>query len=277
MTANEALELALELSGFSEVPADSGILVPGELGQKVLFAIDVGVAELFLAKELSASGVIAHHPPGGLPRLKWHEVLWRHAELLLTYGVPETEARKAAAELVRRFAAEDHAANYDHVPAAARALGLPLVGIHTPLDELGRKRLVDVMEGLPAEASLRELVEAFSQLPEIASADTQVEIRLGDPDRPAGKVAVLHGAGTNGGYPVAACAFRHGIDTVVYIHCSDGDVRKLAEEFSEKNLVVVGHIAADSLGISLFLAELRSWGTEVIPLDVIPRDRGQTG
>ncbi|HAF71529.1 TPA: hypothetical protein DCL37_09380 [Candidatus Acetothermia bacterium] len=32
----------------------------------------------------------------GLPRLNWHRVLWRHAELLSTYGVPETEARKAA-------------------------------------------------------------------------------------------------------------------------------------------------------------------------------------
>ena len=128
MTASEVLELSLELAGLSDVPADSGVLVPGELGDKVLFAIDVGVAELLLARELRASGVIAHHPPGGLPRLGWHEVLWRHAKLLISYGVPEEEARTAVGELVREFAARDHTANYDHVPAAARALGLPLVG-----------------------------------------------------------------------------------------------------------------------------------------------------
>ncbi|MCD5408834.1 Nif3-like dinuclear metal center hexameric protein [Candidatus Bipolaricaulota bacterium] len=103
MTATEALELSLELSGLSEVPPDSGVLVPGELGKRVLFAIDVGVAELLLAKELGASGVIAHHPPGGLPRLHWHQVLWRHTELLASYGVPEGEAKQAAAELVREF------------------------------------------------------------------------------------------------------------------------------------------------------------------------------
>ncbi|HEC62955.1 MAG TPA: hypothetical protein ENI38_00995 [Candidatus Acetothermia bacterium] len=83
-------------------------------------------------------------------------------------------------------------------------------------------------------------------------------------------MAVLHGAGTDGGYPVAACAFRHGIDTVVYIHCSHGAARRLGKEFPDKNLVVVGHIAADSLGINPFLAELSAQGLEVIPLDVVP-------
>lgn len=277
MTATEALELALEMSGLSQVPADSGVLVPGELGERVLLAIDVGVAELVLAKDLGASGVIAHHPPGGPPRLHWHRVLWRHAELLAAYGVPRNEAEKAAGELVQEFAARDHAANYGHVPAAARALGLPLVGIHTPLDELGRRRLAAAVEELSAGASLGELVKKVSQLPEIKNANTEVEIRLGAPDRRAGKVAVLHGAGTNGGHPVAACAFRHGIDTVIYIHCSHAAARRLAEEFPEKNLVVVGHIAADSLGINPFLAELRSRGLEVIPLDVIPGDPGETG
>ena len=56
MTATEALELSLELSGLSEVPPDSGVLVPGELGKRLLFAIDVGVAELLLAKELGQVG-----------------------------------------------------------------------------------------------------------------------------------------------------------------------------------------------------------------------------
>lgn len=263
MTATEALELSLELSGLSEVPPDSGVLVPGELGKRVLFAIDVGVAELLLAKELGASGVIVHHPPGGLPRLHWHQVLWRHTELLASYGVPEGEAKQSVAELVREFSARDHTANYDHVPAAARTLGLPPVGVHTPLDELGRRRLVATVEALSPEATLGELAGR------LCAAATCVELRLGSPDRPAGKVAVLHGAGTNGGYSVAACAFRHGIDTVVYIHCSAAAATRLGEEFPGKNPVVTGHIAADSLGINPFLAELRKSGLEVMALDVV--------
>ncbi|NOX44920.1 MAG: hypothetical protein GXO72_04200, partial [Caldiserica bacterium] len=259
----------LELSGLAGVPADSGVLVPGELGEKVFFAIDVGVAELALARALGATGVIAHHPPGGPPRLRWHEVLWRHVELLVGYGVPEDEARGAVAELVREFAARDHAANFPHVPAAAEALGLPLVGIHTPLDEIGRKRLLEAVGTLPPEATVEELIERLGGIGEFTAAQTTIEVRLGSPDDRIGRVGVFHGAGTNGGYPVAACAFRHGIDTVLYIHCADAAVRRLAREFPDKNLVVVGHIAADSLGINPFLAELEARGLEVIALDVV--------
>ena len=149
-------------------------------------------------------------------------------------------------------------------------MGLPLVGIHTPLDELGRQRLAEVAEGLPSDATVEELVRELSALPELSTAATEVEIRAGTPENPIGKVAVLHGAGTNGGYPVAACAFRHGINTVVYIHCSETAARRLREEFPEKNLVVTGHIASDSLGINPFLTELEKRGLEVIPLGVVP-------
>ncbi len=269
MRAAEALRLALELSGLAEVPADSGVLVPGELGGKVLFAIDVGVGELMLARALGATAVIAHHPPGGLPRLHWHEVLWRHVDLLAGYGVPVDEAREAVAELVGEFAARDHAANFPHVPAAAEALGLPLVGIHTPLDEIGRKRLMSTVEGLPPEATVGELIDRLAGIEEFSLAQTAIEVRLGSPGDRIGRVGVFHGAGTNGGYPVAACAFRHGIDTVIYIHCSDAAVRRLAREFPDKRLVVVGHIAADSLGINPFLEALEARGLEIIALDVV--------
>ena len=111
--------------------------------------------------------------------------------------------------------------------------------------------------------------KGFPLCPSLPARPPAWKLRLGAPDRLAGRVAVLHGAGTNGGYPVAACTFRHGIDTVIYIHCSHAAARRLAEEFPDKNLVVTGHIASDSLGINPFLAELSSRGIEVIPLDVI--------
>jgi hypothetical protein len=68
---------------------------------------------------------------------------------------------------------------------------------------------------------------------------------------------------------VAACAFRHGIDTVIYIHCSDAAAKRLAREFPDKNLIVMGHIAADSLGINPFLEALEERGLEVVALDVV--------
>ncbi len=116
-----------------------------------------------------------------------------------------------------------------------------------------------------------ELIGELAELDEFAAAETEIGVRLGSLENRIGKVGVFHGAGTNGGYPVAACAFRHGIDTVIYIHCADPAVRRLSREFPGKNLIVTGHIASDSLGINPFLEEFRERGTEVIALDVVGR------
>ncbi len=63
MNTSEIMQLANEMAGFKETPEDSQIYVPGENVKKVLFGIDVGSAELMLAKERGYDLVITHHPP----------------------------------------------------------------------------------------------------------------------------------------------------------------------------------------------------------------------
>ncbi len=75
-----------------------------------------------------------------------------------------------------------------------------------------------------------------------------------------------HGAGTNGGFPVAKAAFDHSIDTVFYIHVDGGHLRRLREASGRersKNLVVTGHVASDRIGINPLIRELRSRGIRV--------------
>jgi hypothetical protein len=89
---------------------------------------------------------------------------------------------------------------------------------------------------------------------------------MGKPGNLLGRWVVLHGAGTNGGYHVAKCAFENGIDTVVYIHIDPGHLARLRSEFSErgaKNLIVTGHVASDSIGINPLVRALREAGLEV--------------
>jgi len=89
---------------------------------------------------------------------------------------------------------------------------------------------------------------------------------MGKAENPLGKWAVHHGAGTNGGVPVARAAFDHGIDTVFYIHIDAGALRRLWEVYGHegpKNLVVTGHLASDSIGINVLVRELRARGLRV--------------
>lgn len=65
MDTKQILDLALSMAGMSEVPGDSGVLVHGENIKKVLIGVDMGTAEILLARELKVDLVIGHHPVGG--------------------------------------------------------------------------------------------------------------------------------------------------------------------------------------------------------------------
>lgn len=272
MNTTEIMALALEMAGLSEVPADSAIHVPGEGIRRALAGIDLEGPELLWAKTAGFDLVITHHPPGGLSALNFWQVLLRQVELMVGYGVPFDLAQAAAAELVRENRLQNHARNYLRLPAFAQALGVAYMNIHTPLDEIGRKRLVQAVAEIPGKAAVGELVEHLrSRFGEFRNAQTEIEVVVGNSQNPVGKVAVIHGAGTNGGYPVAKVLFDHGVDTVIYIHIRPHEAHRLAQEYGGKgkNLVVTGHIASDSLGINPWLAELRRRGLAVTALDVV--------
>jgi len=240
---------------------DSAIYVAGQGIRRVLVGIDMGTPELLLAKELGVDAVVAHHPQPAV--LTYPQMLWRHADLMIGYGVPEDEARRAAGEIVERFEVRTHAGNYDHAPSAARLLGIPYMNVHNPLDEVGRRRMAEAVEDIGSESTVGDVVDALMGIEEFRAAPTSIEVRMGSASNRSGRVAVIHGAGSNGGYPVATACFRHGIGTVVYIHIDHGELQKLRAE-EQGNLVVTGHIASDLVGINPFIEELERRGVEVV-------------
>jgi putative NIF3 family GTP cyclohydrolase 1 type 2 len=263
LDTQQIMSTALKLAHFSSIPADSEIHVKGRKLRKVLVAIDVGVSELLLAKSLNCDGVIAHHPAGGKAQLEGYKVFFRHIEQMKAAGVPPDVAREAVKSKYRILDIQHHPENYDQTPSAAKKLGLPLVTIHSPCDEIGRRMIVQAIEGLGEDATVRQLVSRIGAFPEFRNAGTRIEVRLGSPHRRAGKVAISHACYTNGGYDVAKAYFQHGVDTLSYIHISEADLTKLASE-GFANLVVLGHIASDWLGINRLLRELEKNGIEPV-------------
>ncbi|TMH96378.1 hypothetical protein E6H37_03075, partial [Candidatus Bathyarchaeota archaeon] len=112
--------------------ADSEIHIKGRRIRKVLVAIDVGVAELLLARDLGCDAVIAHHPAGGRARLEGYKVFLRHIDQLREAGVPENAAEEAIKPKLRALELQHHPDNYDQTPSAAKKLRMPLVSIHSP-------------------------------------------------------------------------------------------------------------------------------------------------
>ena len=262
MDTQEIMQTALTLAHFKTIPADSEIHVKGRI-RKALVAIDVGTGELLLAKNLGCDGVIAHHPAGGTARLEGYKVFSRHIDQMKEAGVPGKAAEEAVKAKYHQLEIQHHPDNYDQVTNAARKLGLSLVTIHSPCDEIGRRILVRQAKGLKEKATVSDLVSQIGDLPEYGKAKTKIEVRLGSSRRKAGRIAVSHAAYTNGGYDVARTYFQHGIGTLTYIHISDGDLSKLQSD-GVGNLIELGHIASDWLGINPLLRELEAKGLEVM-------------
>ena len=61
MNTKEMMQIALDLAGLTEMPSDTSISVEGEDITNVLAGIDMGTAELALARQLGYDCVFRHH------------------------------------------------------------------------------------------------------------------------------------------------------------------------------------------------------------------------
>ncbi len=265
MNTNKIMELALELANQEEVPADSEIYVTGEDLTRILFGIDISTSELFLAQKYECDCVIAHHPLGNNAVLNFHKVIDKHADIMIKNGIPEKEAYESIKKLKNTLKIKNHARNYTHLPSVAENMGMPLMNIHNPLDEIGRRIMQETIDTAQPE-NVQDVVDALYTLPEFQDALTEIEIAVGSVDGNASKTVVAHGAGTNGGADVAKTYFKHGC-CVVYIHLRPNDYAKLKEE--EGSLIVSGHVASDSVGINPFLQALEKENIEIIRISGI--------
>lgn len=263
LDTHQIMRTALRLAGFKSVPADSEIHVKGRRLRRILVAIDVSVSELLLARNLDCDAVIAHHPAGGKARLEGYKVFLRHIEQMRRAGVPPDIAREAVKNKYRTLELQHHPDNYDQTTTAAKKLGMPLVSVHSPCDEIGRKMIIREISDLDEDSTVQELVSTIGSFPEFQKAKTRIEVRLGTSRQKTGKIAISHACFTNGGYDVAKAYFQNGTGTVCYIHISESDLTKLASE-NLGNLVVLGHIASDWLGINRLLHELEKKDVEFI-------------
>ncbi|MFW9914006.1 MAG: hypothetical protein ACFFGZ_00220 [Candidatus Thorarchaeota archaeon] len=266
MNTDEIAREAINLVDMDELPPDSAIYVPGDDISNILYGIDIGAAELLYAKENDFDCVIAHHPLGCVEA--WRVFLW-HIPQLESKGIAFEEAQAIVQKKSNSLKFGFHARNYDAVPSFARELRMPFLNIHSPSDELGRRMIQGAIEDLQEEKEDAELKDIGSFLKgkfkEFEKAQTQVEIAKGKANDPLGNFIFSHGALTNGGFELAEVYYRHGVDTVIYIHVSPADLNRI-NALEQGQLVITGHLVSDSIGINPFLDRLSAKNCEIKPI-----------
>jgi putative NIF3 family GTP cyclohydrolase 1 type 2 len=261
------MKVGLDLAGWKRMPADSAVHVRGRDIRKAMIAIDVGTAELMLARDLGCDAVIAHHPIG-VASVNFYKVFDRHIDYMVEHGIPKATAKQAVLKLKERVATRAHADIYSEVVGAARLLKMPLVNLHQPCDEYMRQVIWRAIDSGKKEY-VSDIVKSVGNIPEFRRAATKVEVRYGSEKNRAGHWALVVAAGTNGGYPIAKAYFEHGVTTVIYLHVDYADLTKLREDKLVGNLVVMGHLAGDSIGLNALADRLEDIGVETVRVGLL--------
>jgi len=234
--------------------------------RKIMVGIDIGPAEIMMARELGGIDlVIGHHPVGkGLASLG--DVMHLQCDVLNHYGIPINIAERLMKERIEEVSRGVNPINHERTVDAARLMGVSLMTAHTTCDNLAAKFLKEYI-ARKAPQTVRELVDHLHEIPEYRKAQ-QVGagpmIFCGSPDNRCGKIALTEiTGGTEGSPKMFEKMSQAGIGTIVGMHMSE-EGKKQAEE-AHLNVIIAGHMSSDSLGVNLFLDELEKTGIEIIP------------
>lgn len=182
-------------------------------------------------------------------------------------GVPKGVAQQATGELVSRISVGVHPSNYLHDVEVAKKLDVPYMNTHLTIDQITKEVLLKAIRGSKAE-TVGGLISKLEEIEELGKPKTRIGPWMGESRDKLGNWALLFGAGTNGGYPVAMAYFGHGVDTAIYLHILNVELAKLKKD-CKGNLVVLRHMAGDAIGANYFVSALGRHGVEVDTLDVV--------
>lgn len=235
--------------------------------KKVLVGIDIGPAEVLLARELGDIDLIISHHPLGKALAHLHEVMSLQCDILNQYGVPINIAEGLMESKISEVARGVNKLNHQRSVDMAKLLNLNLMCLHTACDNLAAKFLKKKIEKENGLMRLGELISLLEKIPEYQKAieiGAGPKIFVGKKENRCGKVAITEvTGGTEGSPKLYEKMAIAGIGTVVGMHISE-EHKKEAEE-ANINVVIAGHMSSDSLGVNLFLDELEKEGIEIVP------------
>jgi len=253
--------------------SDSGVhFDSAKAVKKILAGIDIDTGEVMLAEKLGGIDLIlCHHPIGkGLANLD--EVMHMQADILSQYGIPINIAESLMKPRISEISRAVNPANVNQAIDAAKLLGISIMNVHTPADNMAVSFLKKKIDAKKFDY-VGEIVEFLKEIPEYKQAikcGQGPTLFTGHEDNRCGKIAITEfSGGTDYSPKVYEYLSRAGIGTIISMHQSEEG--KKAAEKAHINIVIAGHMSSDSLGMNLLLDEIEKKGIEIIPCSGITR------
>ena len=255
----EALENPYLDSSIHNISDDKDI-------KRIMVGIDIGPAEILLAKQLGNIDLVISHHPIGKSLAYLADVMHLQCDVLNYYGVPINIAEGLMKERIEEVSRGVSPGNHQRPVDTARLMNINLMDAHTPCDNLAAKFLKEFIARKHPQ-TVGELIDILTEIPEYAKAikvGAGPKIFVGSPENRCGKIALTEiTGGTEGSPKLFEKMAQAGIGTVVGMHMSE-EGKKQAEE-AHLNVVIAGHMSSDSLGINLFIDQLEKREIEIIP------------
>ena len=241
--------------------------------KRILVGIDIGPAEILIAKEIGNIDLIISHHPLGKALAHLADVMDLQCDVLNQYGVPINIAEGLMKKRISEVARGVNSINHQRTIDAARILKFNLINCHTPCDNLSANFLKNKIEKNKEIETVGDIIKILKEIPEYQEArkiGVGPKIFVGDPENRCGKIALTEiTGGTEGSPKLYSKMAQAGIGTIIGMHISE-EHKKEAEE-ANLNVVIAGHMSSDSLGVNLFLDELEKKGIEIIPCSGLTR------
>jgi hypothetical protein len=161
LTTEEAMQVALDLSGLADIPSDTGVHVRADSVHRVFATIDCEVADLLMARVLRCDTVLTHHPEGAASLHGW-KLITRQIEQMVECGVGgQGRGRHPAANAVS--GAERPRPELRPRGAGAQLLNVAFLNVHLPCDVITRRLILEKMAPSTGRgrATVAEVVAAF--------------------------------------------------------------------------------------------------------------------
>jgi len=244
----------------------------GKEVKKIIAGIDIGVGELLLADKMGGVDLAINHHPMGRALSSLNDVMHLQEEVLEIYGVPINVAQGLLKERIGEVSRRTTTGNNYQEIDAAKLLGVSLMNVHTPADNLVASYLKSEIEKKNPEY-VEEILKMLKEIPEYQEAAKRgmpPVLFSGHPDNRCGKIALSEiTGGTEGSPKIYEKLAIAGIGTILSMHQSEE--HKKEAEAANINAVIAGHISSDSLGMNLFLDELEKRGIEIISCSGLTR------
>jgi putative NIF3 family GTP cyclohydrolase 1 type 2 len=229
-------------------------------------AIDTDTSEILLVKELINSGldidgILSHHPVG-----KGYYLLSGVIEIQrdnwIKFGVNKAVANKLLARMIyeEEIEAKD---NQTGALNACQKLNIPLMCIHTPIDNIIQNFFEDLFIH-KNNLSYGEALEIVNNIPECrqAAANGDKPFIVNDNNKNIGKFMVDMTGGVDPPDEIFSHLKKAGVDTLIGMHYGIDNIKSIKK--NNISALVCGHMACDSIGMNIFCDVLEGNGIKII-------------